>query len=338
MLRPRSFAAVAGGFALLCCACPRREPVQPAPAEDACPVPSTAACRPFVVATGEALDAPPGAWLSPRQGLPLAVTAVEEGRFEVGVPASCSYRGFVSGPAADVLFAEATELETGVVASPGARARLYFENEGIAIAASNGHRYDVPCSALAVNDLAAPTPPTHAASMYVVEDQTLLSIYGDPLLELPVADTWRVDVLEERGEQAKVRAWLDGFEYTGLVSLNALAAEQPEAGGLSGSNADDVVPEPLSFELGASCEGTATLRAGAAPATGPRVRFNREQTEGRALPALTRDIQVRVRRTAGDDRLVEISDPSPEIARLVAWVKVDDLDADPCTSSAAAQL
>jgi len=293
-------------------------------------VPPTAVCDLYLLATGESLDAPPGAWVTPEQGTVLTITTVARGIYEVGVGRDCGYRGFVIGPAADAAFAEPFELETGVLASAGARARLYADVEGIAVAASNGHRYLVSCSAFARNAIPEPDAPTYTHPMYVVESQTLVSIYGDPLLEIPAGDDQQVDLLERRDEKAVVRIWLDGYEYKGLVDANALAIDAPDTGSLIGGNDEDFVPMPLSDELGATCEGTATLRRGAVPATGPRIPDNREQARARKLPPIGHDVSVVVRRMSADDRLVEIANPVPEIASMIAWVDVADLDHDPC--------
>lgn len=72
-----------------------------------------------------------------------------------------------------------------------------------------------------------------------------------------------------------------------------LAVEAPDFGDLIGGNdEEDFLPMPLSDELGASCEGTATVRRGAVPATGPRIPENREQPQARKLPAIERDTSV----------------------------------------------
>jgi hypothetical protein len=316
--------------AMVACACPRAVPTEQAASQDSCPIPPTAVCDLYLVATGESLDAPPGAWVIPAQGTPLTITAVDRGNYEVGVGTTCGYRGFVIDPAADAVFAETFELETGVIVSAGARARLYADIEGIAVAASNGHRYLVPCSAFARNAITEPSAPTYTRPMYVAEDQTLVSIYGDRLLELPAGNDQQVDLLERREDKAMIRVWLGGFEYKGLVEAKALAIDAPEFGSLNEGNDEDFVPMPLSHELGATCEGTAILRRGSVPATGPRIPDNREQAAARKLPAIGRDADVVVRRMSGDDRLVEIANPAPEIASVIAWVDAADLDDDPC--------
>lgn len=316
-------------------------------------------CVPYVEAAGTHAI-PPAGWITFRSGIPLTVTSVPPsgGKFEVAPVADETYRGFGGGR---VYFAREVQIADGVRARGGATAALGGAAGGeLGVYPSNNQMYLVPCGAIASapreHAPADPAPVTAERLRVLLEGAHLIpaSQYGD---EGCCSTLWRlgpgqqVELLSVDGNRAEVRFERDGYVYTGLVAewsdgqvvlradLLGVTSDRGDPEMLIGQNpgGDSIVMlgkrDPMVMtSFGASCSGTALLRARSPMFSGPiRTRAASDnKTPVREIPVLDRDVEVTLRSVLDDFRAVEIANPTPEVASIVAWVRDSDLDRPTC--------
>jgi len=310
-------------------------------------------CVPYLEASG-ALAIPPAGWITFEPGTVLTVTSLPHpgGMFEVAPATDARYRGLGGGR---VYFARDVQIATGIRARRGAAAVLGgIDGSRLGVYATNNRMYLVPCDAIstaAVESASASSPPVTRDKLRVLREDAHLIVEGEESTIWRLGPGQQVEVLGIDGHRAEVRFERDGFVYTGLVAqwhdgqlvlrgdLLAMPDERDDPEMLIGQNPGG---EPIVLlgksdstrmaDFGVTCAGKAVLRARSPLFSGPiRSRAPADnETPVREIPPLDLDAHVTLRAVLDDYRAVEITNPTPEVASIVAWVRAGDLDRPTC--------
>ncbi|KAB2897695.1 MAG: hypothetical protein F9K40_12455 [Kofleriaceae bacterium] len=298
---------------------------------------------------------PPAAWITFRSGTPLKVADVplRDGMFEVTPISNDTYRVRGGGR---VFFAREHQIADGVLARRGAAAALRGLHGGkLGVYPSNNRPYLVPCDAIAaapLDGVSFDQQPVPRGKLRVVLEYAAL-VDGNQSEIWQLGPGQQVELLSVDGDHAEVRFERDGYLYRGRVVRWADDGTLVSGVDLLGSTEDLPWPEtrieqnaggdavvmlgrysPPMQSFGASCSGTAILRARSPMLSGPLLARDRRSNNSlvREIPALERDLQIKLRSVFEDYRAIEIAAPAPEVTSIVAWVRAFDLDRPTCAA------